>query len=165
MRCRVCFNEVPNGVDVCPCCGFTQYDVIGDTKEALTILGTMADKHRNVFLRKYDLGVNIFTWKDKDGTIVLNEKKRISFGTCDTMQKNTVWLESQFARIPDVSEQSVELSVIKSGEPEKIIEVKIPALKEAELQKLGAEMNDDLTVSLVLKNDTSQTKSNPVSIL
>ena len=111
------------------------------------------------------MGVNIFTWKDTDGTIVLDEKKRISFGTCDTMQKNTVWLERQFARIPDVPEQSVELSVIKSGEPEKVIEVKIPALKEAELQKLGVEMNDDLTVSLVLKNDTSQTKSNPVSIL
>lgn len=165
MRCMVCFNEVPNGVDVCPCCGFTQYDVIGDTEEALAILGTMADKHRNVFLKKYDVGVNIFTWKDNGGTIALKEKKRVSFGTCDNLQKNTVWLESKFARIPNISEQQVELSVIKNGEPEKTIAVKIPALKESQLQNLGLEMNEDLTVSLILKNGVSQTKSQPVSIL
>lgn len=164
MRCMVCFYEVPKGEDVCPRCGFTQYDVIGDTKEALAILNTMADKHRNVFLKKYDLGINIFTWKDDKGTIVLKEKKRISLGTCDKLQKNTVWLEGKFARIPDVKEQPVELSVIKNGEKEKTLIVNIPALKESQLLNLGFEMHEDLTVSLILKNDSSQSKSQPVSI-
>lgn len=163
MRCMVCFNEVPKGEEVCPRCGFTQYDVIGDTKEAQAILNTMADKHRNVFLKKYDLGINIFTWKDDNGTIALKEKKRISIGTCDRLQNNTVWVEGKFARIPDLREQPVELSVIKD-EKEKTITVNIPALKESELLSLGVEMQKDLTVCLVLKNDSSQAKSQPVSI-
>lgn len=163
MRCMVCFNEVPKGEEVCPLCGFTQYDVIGDTKEAQAILNTMADKHRNVFLKKYDLGINIFTWKDDNGTIALKEKKRISIGTCDRLQNNTVWVEGKFARIPELKEQPVELSVIKD-EKEKTITVNIPALKESELLSLGVEMQKDLTVCLILKNDSSQAKSQPVSI-
>lgn len=163
MRCMVCFNEVPKGEEVCPRCGFTQYDVIGDTKEAQAILNTMAEKHRNVFLKKYDLGINIFTWKDDNGTIALKEKKRISIGTCDRLQNNTVWVEGKFARIPDLKEQPVELSVIKD-EKEKTITVNIPALKESELLSLGVEMQKDLTVCLILKNDSSQAKSQPVSI-
>lgn len=165
MRCMVCFNEVPKGENVCPRCGFTQHEIIGDADEALSILSTMAEKHRNKFLKEYDLGVNIFTWKDVDGTVVLKEKKRISLGTCDALQNNALWFGEKFARIPGAEEQLAELSVIKKGGDEKILTVRIPALKESQLQSLGAEMYEDLTVSLILKNDSSQTKSLPVSIL
>lgn len=165
MRCMVCFKEVPKGEEICPCCGFMQYEVIGDTKEALSMLNAHADRHRNAFLKKYDLGINIFTWKDLNGTIALREKKRVSFGTADTLYNNTVWLEEKFARIPDAEKQPVELSVIKSGEPEKIVTLDIPALKESQLQMLGIKMNGDLTVNLILKNDSSQEQSDPVGIL
>lgn len=165
MRCMVCFNEVPEGEDVCPCCGFTQYNIIGDTKEALLILNSMAEKHRKVFLKKYDFGVNIFTWKDNDGSIVLNEKKRVSFGTGDQLYGNALWLDQKFARIPDVKEQIVELSVIKDGTLYKEIPVSIPALKESQLQKLGIEMQEDLALRLILKNDSSSEKSESVKVL
>lgn len=165
MRCRVCFKEVPAGQDVCPNCGFTQCEIIGNAEEALNMLNSMADKHRNVFLKKYDLGVNIFTWKDKDGQIALNEKRRLSFGSCDKLQKNMVWLDQKFARIPNQESQTVELSVMLNGNVVKNITVDIPALQEAQLQQLGIKMNEDLTVCLMLKNDSRESVSKPVSFM
>lgn len=165
MRCTACFKELPYGEDICPVCGFAQCDIIGDSKEAQNILNSMAEKHRNNFLKKYDLGVNIFTWKDKDGKLVLNEKKRLSFGSCDTLQKNVAWLKQKFARIPNQKFQTVELSVMINGAVSKDISVEIPALEESQLQQLGIRMNDDLTVNLLLRNDDRESMSEAVSFI
>ena len=165
MRCLACFKEVPEGVEVCPRCGLFQYQVIGDTKEALAALEMMAGRHRHMFLQNFDLGVTIYTWKDQNGTVVLDQKKRLSFGTAEGLQGKTVWLKEKFARIPDVKEMTVELSVMKKGEAERRIPVRVSVPQEKQLQQLGIEMHDDLTVSLVLKNETAQNRSETVDFL
>lgn len=165
MRCMACYKEVPEGQAACPCCGFVQYQVIGDTKEALAALELMAGRHRNMFLRNYDLGVMIYTWKDKEGTVVQNQKKRLSFGTGEQLAKETVWLDQLFARIPNVKEMTVELSVGKKGAPERTIPVRIQVPQEKQLQQLGITMNDDLTLKLLLKNETQVKTSEAVCFL
>lgn len=164
MRCMACYENIPNGTETCPCCGFVQYQVIGDTKEALAALEMMAGRHRAMFLKWFDLGVTVYTWKDKDGVIVPNTAKRVSFGTADALMNGPVWLDQQFARIPE-KELTVQLSVQKAGEEPRVVPVRIPAPQEAQLQQLGIELQKDLTVRLQLKNGISQTASQPVAII
>lgn len=164
MRCMACYENIPAGTETCPCCGFVQYQVIGDTKEALAALEMMAGKHRAMFLKRFDLGVTTYTWKDQDGAIVLDTAKRISFGTADGLMNGPVWLDQQFARIPE-KELTVQLSVQKAGELTRVIPVRIPAPQEAQLQQLGVVLEKDLTVRLMLKNGQSQTASQPVAII
>ena len=164
MRCLACYHDIPQGTETCPCCGFVQYQVIGDTKEALSALELMAGRHRAMFLKRFDLGITAYTWKDRDGSVVLDTASRISFGTADALMNGPVWLDQQFARIPE-KELTVQLSVQKPGEQTRVIPVRIPAPQEAQLQQLGIALEQDLTVRLMLKNGQSQTASQPVAII
>lgn len=164
MRCMACYQEVSEGQGTCPRCGFVQYQVIGDAKEARSTLERMAEKHRESFLRRFDLGISIFTWKDQDGTVVLDQKKRLSFGAGDSLLGRTVWMEQQFARIPDERELTVELSALEEGSV-RIIPIRIPVPQERQLQTLGIEMSGDLKVRLLLRNGQTQTCSGWVDFL
>lgn len=166
MRCLACFKQFPDGTEVCPRCNFTQYEIIGsDDDEALSALKFMAGRHRAAFLKKYDLGVMIYTWKDQDGTIVLDQKKRLSFGAVNSLVDNTVWLNQKFARIPDTASMIVELSVTKQGSQDRILPVSIRIPQEKQLQQLGVRVDSNLTLTLMLKNDTTVTESNTVDFL
>lgn len=163
MRCLACFETVPDGTQNCPRCGFIQYQVIGDTAEAVSALELVAGKHRSRFLQAYDLGVTVYTWKDREGSITLDQAQRRSFGTADALQGKTTWLDQPFARIPE-QELTVELSV-ENGGTAWILPVRLPVPQEPQLQQLGIEMNKDLTVRLLLRNGQTQTQSQPVSFL
>lgn len=163
MRCIACYKEFPEGADVCPRCNFTNYDTIGD--DAMPALKALAAKHREQFLKKYDLGVMIYTWKDQDGTIVLDQKQRLSFGTVDRLVGKTTWLSQKFARIPDTGSMTVDLSIQKQDTIGRILPVAISLPQEKQLQQLGVSVSDDLTLTLMLKNDTTTKSSKPVDFL
>lgn len=163
MRCMACYKEFPEGAEVCPRCNFTVYDTIGD--DAMPALKTLAAKHREQFLKKIDLGVMIYTWKDQNGTIVLDQKKRLSFGSIDTLAGKTVWLSQKFARIPDTGSMTVDLSIEKQGTPARILPVAISLPQEQQLQQLGVAISDELMLTLMLKNDTTTKVSRPVDFL
>lgn len=163
MRCLACFETVPEGTQNCPRCGFIQYQVIGDTAEAASALEEMALRHRNRFLQRYDLGVTVYTWQERDGSVRLDTARRRSFGTADALWGKTVWLDEPFARIPE-RELTVELSV-ENGGTARVIPVRVPVPQEPQLQQLGIAMNQDLTVSLLIRNSQTQTQSQPVSFL
>lgn len=163
MRCMACHTEYSAG-EICPRCGFVHYQVIGDTDEALAALELMAGRHRAMFLRQYDLGVPVYTWKDQDGTLVQDTCTRLSFGTADALLQGPVWLDREFARL-EGPELTLELSVQKSGEPERRMDVSLPVPQEPQLQRLGIALEEDLTVTLMLKNEENQTRSQPVTFL
>lgn len=163
MRCMACYKEFPEGADVCPRCNFINYDTIGNN--ALPALKAQATKHRDQFLKKFDLGVIIYTWKDQNGTIVQDQKKRLSFGTIDTLAGKTIWLTQKFARIPDTSSMTVDLSIEKQGSSSRILPVAISLPQEKQLQQLGVAISDDLMLTLMLKNDTTTKVSKPVDFL
>lgn len=163
MRCLACFETLPEGTQNCPRCGFIQYQVIGDTAEAVSALEQMALRHRGRFLQSYDLGVTVYTWQDRDGSVQLNQAQRRSFGTADALWGQTVWLDQPFARIPE-SELTVDLSVENGGETQ-VIPVTVPVPQEPQLQQLGIRMEQNLTVSLLIRNGQTQTQSQPVSFL
>jgi hypothetical protein len=158
-----CYDEIPEGSNRCPRCGFTQYQVIGDADTAMAALKPMAERHRTMFLKKYDLGISVYTWKDQNGSVVRSGVSRQSFGTADRLSDHPTWLNQQFARVPE-NELTISLSVQHDG-LEKTLPVRIPALKESQLQQLGIRINSDLTVTLLLKNQSTQVQSAPVDFL
>ena len=52
----------------------------------------------------------------------------------------------------------------KKGSTEWQVPTQIPNLKQAELQQVGFRLEDELQVRLLLKNDSAQTESEPVSV-
>ena len=163
MRCMACYKEFPEGAEVCPRCNFTNYDTIGD--DAAPALKALAAKHRELFLKKTDLGVMVYTWKDQNGTIVLDQKKRLSFGTVDTLAGKTVWLSQKFSRLPDTGSMTVDLSIERQGIPGRILPVAISLPQERQLQQLGVSVSEELMLTLMLKNDTTTKTSRPVDFL
>ncbi len=163
MRCMACYENIPEGTETCPNCGFVHYQVIGDTDEALNALERMANHHRAAFLTRFDLGITVYTWKDQGGVLVQDTAKRVSFGTADALMHGPVWLEQPFARVPE-GELTVELSLQKDGKTHSL-PVRLPAPREALLQQLGIQLDRDLKLQLMLKNQQSQTASQPVAFL
>ncbi len=164
MRCMACYEHIPEGTEICPRCGFVHYQVIGDTDEALSALKKMAQRHRTAFLGRYDLGITAYTWKDQKGVLVPDATRRISFGTADGLLTAPKWLDQPFARLPQDTVQ-VELSVAKTGEAPRTVPVQLAVPQEAQLQYLGIAMGEDLSVRLLLKNESNQTESRPVAFL
>lgn len=159
MQCLVCYKTLDG--NICPRCGFQHVDIIGDSEKALELQKSLADMYRPTFLKRYNVGVTSYFWKDDNGEIVLDTAKRLPFGTADVMINQTVWLDQEFARIPDEEELTIELSVKKDDAEAYPVQVRLPALKEKQLQKIGVSLTDDLKLRLVLKNQDSQVSSAP----
>ena len=165
--CLVCFKPLPLGEDVCTRCGFQHYPGLDDDQEAVrNFQRPRAAKSRSEkFLPRFDLGVTSYYWKDENGTIAPDTTKRLSFGTAADMEKKTVWLNQEFARLPDEDKLDIEVSVKQDGAKDRTVRFQLPALKEPQLQRLGLELTQDLQLKLTLKNDKSSVTSDPTPFL
>ena len=116
------------------------------------------DAYRDDFLGQVSVGIIVYQWKDDNGVIVGNGSERLQIGTGKELRGSTRWLTEKFARIPDEEKLQVNLSVQVNGKGEER-SVSIPNLKEAELQELGAVVDDALNIQLLLRNSSGSTQS------
>ena len=169
MNCLVCGNPMTNTENDCPRCGFHYLDYLGgDWAQAVEAQKPDAVFYRtNTFLPKFDLGITCYRWKDENGTIALASTERISFGTAAALEKNTVWLNQEFARLPDEDKLTVEVSVKEQGRAERTLQFTLPALTEPELQRLGLALDADLKLTLKLKTASGKREvtSNTIGLL
>ncbi len=156
MKCIVC-GKVHDGNE-CPVCKFPKIHFPGDPQEGLRTMKPAIDSYRDSFLERVSVGVITYRWKDEGGTIVLDREERVAIGTGKKLREAAVWLEESFARIPEAKELAVKVSVQVDGQ-EEVHTVKVPTRMEAELQQLGAEIDEELNLSLLLRNDSGSTRS------
>lgn len=164
-ECRVCYKELASVAQPCPRCGFVRPAVIGDPNTAEALIARKAEEHQINFLKRFDFGVMIYYWKDQDGTIVLDRKERLSFGIGSDLLNRPLWLAQPFARIPDMQEMHIELSVMDQGTEQLRLPVKLPIPAGSHLQQIGIELMPNMTIQLKLKNAAGQTESAPVLFL
>lgn len=164
-QCRVCHKELTNLNTPCPRCGFRELSFIGDPKAAEQKMNKMADEARAKFLSEFDFGVTIYRWKDQDGTLVLDRTERLSFGRGTALLGKTNWLEQPFARIPDVKNMELELSVLRNSRNYRSMKLSVPVPQGNHLQQVGITLSPDMKVKLLLKNPQAQTQSANVAFL
>lgn len=157
MKCVVCGKEYFD--KVCPICHFPVIKFPGDPIEGMRAMKPKIDAYREHFLSYVNVGIVTYTWKDEDGAIVLDKENELIFGTGTQLYKGVCWISQKFARIPDVKDLDVQLVVYNNGN-RSVWKVSIPNLFETEFQEIGAALDEDLNIQLILKNDSGQTKSN-----
>ena len=113
--CMCCYQELGENDLNCPRCGLTDLKIIGNDPEQEKALEPFIRSHRMGFLRKYELGVTCYYWKDQDGTIALDSKRTLTFGNAAELLEGTRWLDQEFARMPDDQEITVDLTVTENG--------------------------------------------------
>ena len=160
--CKACGKEIQSAL--CLRCGFRQPAVIGDPQGAQSVMAELANRHRIGYLRQFDIGVTVYYWKEKGDQVVLDRQQRLSFGTGETLQGRTCFLEQKFARLPEVTELELQLSVLKNGEKFRELSVSLPVPPGAHLQQLGAALTPSLELLLTLKNPQGQTQSQPLTL-
>lgn len=156
--CMCCYKRFPKDDTNCPRCGLTNFVVIGGEEERdaqRKAMEPFVDGHRRKFLKKYELSVTCHYWKDENGTVVPDNTKRMSFGAADTLLDKTVWLDQEFARLPE-EEVDVELTVSETGAAERTIRVHVVPSKEAELWRLGVDLSKDLKVAAHINGACSE---------
>lgn len=169
MKCLVCGNSMASNVNDCPHCGFHYLSYLGGSlAEALEAQKPKADYYRShTYLPKLDLGITCYHWKDDNGTIALASTERLSFGNAASLVNKTVWLSQEFARLPDEEQLHIEVSVKEPGAAERILSFTLPALKDAELQRLGLHLDASMKLTLKLKtaSGSREVVSNAVALL
>lgn len=169
MNCLVCGNPMSSTENDCPRCGFHYLGFTSGTQaEALEAQKPRAKYYRsNTYLPKLDLGITCYRWKDENGTIALASTERISFGTAAALENKTVWLDQEFARLPDEDKLTVEVTVKEQGQADRTLQFTLPALAEPELQRLGIALSDDMKLTLKLKTagGKREVASQPVALL
>ena len=156
MKCIVCGKEYEKGN--CPVCNFPKIEFPGDPEEGLRAMKPAIDAYRDDFLSQVSIGIIAYQWKDSNGEIVMDRSERLQIGTGQELRGNTRWLAEKFARIPDAEKLQVGLSIQVNGKGEER-SVGIPNLTEPELQELGAVVDDDLNIQLLLRNSSGSTQS------
>ena len=157
MSCVCCGRQFTESGE-CPFCKFPVYEIVGDdaSRSEKQISG-FADLHRAEYLKDLEIGVIVYDWKDQDGVVVEDHH----FG--DSLMADVQYLPDKLARIPDLKTVPVQI-VIKKGNVEKVFKVELPNLMEAELQQIGVSLEPLLNITILLKNDSNQSSSKPVSI-
>jgi hypothetical protein len=80
------------------------------------------------------------------------------------LSKGIKWLEQRFARIPDTKQLPVRLAIVCGGET-RILSVSVPNLQASELQQIGAVVDENCNLKLLLRSTTqSPTQSDPVAL-
>ncbi len=156
MECLVCGKIYEGGE--CPRCQFPDVQIPGlpeERERAIAKLKPAIDAYRTTFLQTISVDIVCYHWKDRDGQVVLECEKRIPLGKGTELLQREKWLSQKFARIPDQKQLPVTLC-ITAGESTTRKTVTIPNLQRAELQQIGAEMNQDCKIRLLLRNDTDK---------
>ena len=163
MKCIVC-GKVYDGGE-CPVCQFPDVQIPtlpGERERAIEKLKPAIDTYRASFLQTIKVEIVIYRWKDRDGHIALDQEERILLGTGTDLGQGEHWLPLKFARIPDLRQLSVTISITTERDTiEK--QVMLPNLQRAELQQIGAEIDQECNIRLMLRNDTDvPTRSEPI---
>lgn len=149
MKCLVCSKEFDGGV--CPRCGYPVVEGT-DVDALLESLRPQIEEYRRAFERGIRIELGIYRWKDDNGSVVLDRKELLSFGTYPELTGRVTWLPQQFARIPDV--QTLQLLLrISYGDMSKEISIPIQNLLDPALQNVGVEVARNMQFRLRLKND------------
>lgn len=164
MKCIACAYEMPEGRNQCPRCNCWQYK-LNNTPEEIAALNLLANSHRATFLQDFDFGIAVYSWKDRDGDIVADGQTRQSFGAGSGLLNRKVWLDQEFASAPGTREVTVQCSVYRAGSAYSTIAVRIPIPVGQGPMRLGMEVHDDLTVSMYLKKEMGETRSQPQDYL
>lgn len=162
ITCLVCGKQYENGD--CPRCQFPDVQIPGSRKKAIQSLKPAIDSYRAHFLTTVRVEVLSYYWKDQNGTLTLDHEKRLLLGTAAELSQGEKWMEQTFARIPDAKLLPVRLAIV-FGEETRLLTISIPNLLGAELQQLGAVMDADCNLRLLLRGSTQPpTQSQPVAI-
>lgn len=162
MKCLVC-EKVYEAAE-CPRCRFPNIQIMGDPKTALASLKPTIDAYRKNFLSSVKVELVAYRWKDQNGQVVLDREDRMLLGTADKLQQGDTWLKEKFARIADQKNITVTICITISGEKREV-RIPVPNLHKAELQQLGARVDEECNLVLLLRNDTeTPTKSKPVPL-
>lgn len=153
MKCLVCGKEYEAAE--CPRCHFPDVQLMGDREQALKNMMPTIQKYRQSFLNAIQISLVIYRWKDDKGKLVLDRQERKLLGTAEQLQRGEKWLEDKFARIADQKQITVTLSISMGGE-ERQVQVTVPNLQKAELQQLGAKVDEACNLQVMLCNDTEQ---------
>ena len=159
--CPVCHTKYESGD--CPVCKFPDIAFPGDPEEGLRLMKPQIDAYREVFLLKLKIGVVSYYWKDQNGSLVLDREQITPLGTAKQLSEGPVWLSQSFARLPDAKQLEVQLSVELDGETKKLT-VNLPKLLEPELQQIGAELDNEFCIRVMLRNRTSNSASERIHL-
>lgn len=163
VTCLVCGKQYETGD--CPRCKFPDVQIPGmEREQAIVQLKPVIEASRKAFLETVRVEVISYRWKDRNGTIVLDRKDCLELGTGTALAQGEVWLPGKFARIADEAEIPVKIRVTAGDE---VIEktIRVPNLHKPELQQLGAKLDQDFNITLLLRNDTQKSvQSAPVSL-
>lgn len=163
MKCLVCGKNYEAAE--CPRCHFPDIQLMGDREAALASLMPTIQTYRKNFLSKVKVELVIYHWKDQNGQIVADYWEPLLLGTANDLLMSEIWLDQKFARIADLEMLSVTVCITVADERREE-QVAIPNLHEPELQQLGAYVDEDFNLVLMLRNDTHlPVKSVPVLLL
>ena len=163
MKCLVCGKEYDAAE--CPRCHFPNIQIMGDRETALAQLMPTILAFRKTFLEKVEVSLLIYRWKEGDGRIVPDCEEYLPLGTAAALQAQETWVCGEFARIPDLETISVTVSVTA---PDGIhrLQISVPNLPEPQLQQIGARLDEELQLQLLLRNASREgVSSAPVPLL
>ena len=156
MKCLICNTNYQG--NECPNCKFPYIAFPGDAEEGIRRMKPQLDAYRRAFLERISLGVVSFFWKEQEGRLVLDREEVRPIGSGKELCAGTVWLKQPFARLPEAETLAIRLALTVDGETREL-SVSLPNRLEPELQQLGAEMNEQMQLRLLLRNRSGSSAS------
>lgn len=151
MKCFVCGYEYSEN-DICPCCGESMPDIIGDQAEAERNLRKLGET-----LRKEKLNhrtISITAWDMEDGDY---SEKDIPVGDAVSLFGTVKWMKKRFYSPVDHGEIEILLKLQMENQM-KPIPVRIAVPENSDFLSLGIGIQEGFRPVVVIKNETGTEK-------
>lgn len=163
MKCLVCSKEYTGGV--CPKCQFPNVQIAGDYEEGIQALEPMIKSHRDSFLQKISISIDVLRRDPNADINTFPSTVRICFGKASELIGKRVWLNYDFARLPNSETVKIRI-VIDYGTEVQNLDVDVPNITDVGVQNIGIDMKDNHSFSLLLRNNSKEGNlSSPVEFL
>lgn len=165
MKCLACGKEASGSV--CKHCQFPVIEIVGNSAaevdESIANIQAHAQRHREEYLEDLRIGVMTYKWKEAYGRLVEDFHVPVYFAKGSDLRNGEVWYPEQFAAIPNAQTMTVKMVIMK-GASESETDVQLPNPAGQGLQKVGFRLDDQLQVRMLLKNESGQSESQPISV-
>lgn len=165
MKCYVCGQEGIENNARCPLCGFPVPRMVEDDPGQLAKIKEVAEKYRNKKLEDMKIGMVVYSHEKEGENLKLNQEQQILLAECAGMLPEQIyWYEQKFARVDTDEPIELKIWIQKGKNPARYITVSAKAPDSDGFWHVGVKMLYGFQLQIVLKDDESETKSEPISL-
>lgn len=162
MKCSVCGKEYgENAIGACPRCGFPAILLTDDSPETKAALQQTVDEYRKQLLGEFSVYITAYEYEKTSEEMTEKGERRILVASAEELSPGKeVWADTAFG----VSDELLLHAILEKNGEEIPYTLAMTPPRQKDLWKVGAMLNDNLSLCFLVGSPEASSVSEPVEL-